>query len=86
LVTWEAFQLRYAEEYDRVTAILAARRGDRQGGNYYYTQPLRLSRQFARTVVASTFEGSTSYRDAYRLLGTKKHETVVGLATELGVV
>ncbi|PMD04329.1 DNA-binding protein, partial [Brevibacterium paucivorans] len=65
--------------------ILAASRDKSSGGNYYYTQPLRLSRQFAQAVIASTFEGSTTYREAYRLLGTKKHATFENLATELGV-
>lgn len=85
LLSWEGFENRYDEELDRVRAILAARRGEATGGNYYYTQPLRLSRQFARAVISSTFEGTTGYRDAYRLLGTKKHETFENLAAELGV-
>lgn len=85
LVSWDEFELRYDHELDRLKAILATRRGDTSGGNYYYTQPLRLSRQFARAVIASTFEGATGYRDAYRLLGTKKHETFQSLAAELGV-
>ncbi len=85
LLSWEGFENRYDEELDRVRAILAARRGAATGGNYYYTQPLRLSRQFARAVISSTFEGTTGYRDAYRLLGTKKHETFENLAAKLGV-
>ena len=85
LLSWEGFENRYDEELDRVRAILAARRGEATGGNYYYTQPLRLSRQFARAVISSTFEGTTGYREAYRLLGTKKHETFENLAAELGV-
>lgn len=85
LLSWEGFENRYDDELDRVRAILAARRGEATGGNYYYTQPLRMSRQFARAVISSTFEGTTGYRDAYRLLGTKKHETFENLAAELGV-
>ncbi|WP_082220762.1 ImmA/IrrE family metallo-endopeptidase [Luteipulveratus halotolerans] len=85
MLSWGSFEQRYGEELERVIGLLAARRGDAQGGNYYYTQPLRLSRQFARALVASTFEGSTGYRDAYRLLGTKKHETFRNLADDLGV-
>lgn len=77
---------RYENERERVIAILAAKRGDDgRGGNYYYTQPIRLSRQFAQAVIASAFEGSTTYREAYRLLGTKKHATFENLAAELAV-
>ncbi len=83
---WDDYRARYEDERERVITILAAKRRDAGGGNYYYTQPIRLSRQFAHAVVASTFDGSTTYRDAYRLLGTKKHETFENLAAELGVV
>lgn len=86
LLTWDTYQERYKAERERIMGILAARKGDDGGGNYYYTQPLRLSRQFAQAVIASAFEGTTTYRDAYRLLGTKKHSTFAGLAAELGVV
>ena len=82
---WTAYQTLYQMEYERVLRILATRKAEDSGGNYYYTQPLRLSRQFARAVIASTIEGTTTYRDAYRLLGTRKHSTFEGLAAELGV-
>lgn len=84
-LTWQDYRERYENERDRVIGILAARRGEEGGGNYYYTQPIRLSRQFAQAVIASAFEGSTTYRDAYRLLGIKKHATFENLAAELGV-
>jgi Zn-dependent peptidase ImmA (M78 family) len=84
-LSWEDYQEHYENERERVMGILAARRGEDGGGNYYYTQPIRLSRQFAQAVIASAFEGSTTYRDAYRLLGTKKHATFENLAAELGV-
>lgn len=82
---WDEYRDRYEDERGRVIGILAAKRGEEGGGNYYYTQPIRLSRQFARSVIASTLEGTTTYRDAFRLLGTKKLATFENLATELGV-
>lgn len=85
LLSWGTFELLYDEELERLKSILATRRGETNGGNYYYTQPLRLSRQFARAVISSTFQGATGFRDAYRLLGTKKHETFGNLAAELGM-
>lgn len=82
LIPWDDFERRYDEELERIKAVLATRRSEATGGNYYYTQPLRLSRRFARAVIASTFEGATGYRDAYRLLGTKKHKTFQNLAAD----
>ena len=84
-LAWDDYQPQYYNELQRVTAIISAQRGEGDGGNYYNTQPIRLSRRFAQAVIASTFEGSTTYREAYDLLGTKKHETFANLATELGV-
>lgn len=84
-LTWDDYRERYDDERERVIGILAAKRGETSGGNYYYTQPMRLSRQFVHAVVASTFEGSITFRDAYRLLGTRKHSTFEQLAAELGV-
>lgn len=82
---WNEYRERYEAERERVMEILAAQRAEGGGGNYYYTQPIRLSRHFATAVISSAREGSTTYRDAYRLLGTRKHSTFEGLASELGV-
>ncbi|MFE6807195.1 ImmA/IrrE family metallo-endopeptidase [Streptomyces sp. NPDC057681] len=83
-LAWDEYQARYEVELERVIAALTERRGSSGGGNYYYTQPIRLSRQFARAVIADTFEGKTPYRDAYHLLGTKKHQTFQNLVAEIG--
>ncbi len=85
LLSWEAYQDEYDAEYHRVMDLLNERRADGSRGNYYNTQPIRLGRQFAQAVLTSTFEGHTTYRDAYQLLGAKKHETLMRLAEHLGV-
>ena len=82
-LTWDEYTERYRGEYERVMSLVKDKNGDSGGGNYYRTQPLRLSRQFAKAVISSTLEGSTTYREAYQLLGTKKHATFEGLAEEL---
>ncbi|OHU01689.1 ImmA/IrrE family metallo-endopeptidase [Mycobacterium syngnathidarum] len=82
---WDEYQQLYADERDAVIALAKRRRGDRSGGQFYYTQPLRLSRHFARAVIASTYEGGTSFREAFQLLGTRRHETFTKLADEIGV-
>ncbi|WP_329265572.1 ImmA/IrrE family metallo-endopeptidase [Streptomyces pseudovenezuelae] len=83
-LTWDEYQAQYEVELERVVSALRERRGSSGGGNYYYTQPIRLSRQFARAVIADTFEGRTAYRDAYHLLGTRKHQTFQNLVAEIG--
>ena len=84
VLPWNEYTKAYEVEKRRVMSFFDTRRSD-GGGNYYYTQPLRLSRSFSRAVIASALEGSTAYREAYQLLGTKKHATFENLAEELGV-
>lgn len=84
-LSWDDYRERYEAEQQAAVALAKRRRGDRSGGDYYNTQPLRLSRQFAKAVFASTYEGDTSFREAFQLLGTRKHETFTRLADEIGV-
>lgn len=59
---------------------------DGGGGNFYFTQRSRLGRRFARAVLTSARAGKTLMRDAYELLGIKKHDTFVRLAEAMEVV
>ena len=77
---WQDFRAAYASEFERVIELV----GD--GGNYYYAQPVRVSKLFARSVIASTLEGQTLFADAFRMLGFRKAATFEGLAKELRVV
>jgi len=79
------FRSAYRTELDRVLAILEAR-GGTQGGNFYNTQPLRVSKRFARALIASTLEGQTLHRDAVQMLGFKKVSTLYELGHKLGIV
>jgi Zn-dependent peptidase ImmA (M78 family) len=76
-------QLRYAygEELDRLRAVPR-----RSGGDFYLTQAARVGKRFARALVASTLEGQTLHRDAFRLLGLSKLATFRDLGQSLGVV
>jgi Zn-dependent peptidase ImmA (M78 family) len=72
----------YNEEVERLLGFIAEQQGS-GGGDFYNTQPLRVSRRFARAVIASTLEGTTLYRDAFQMLGFKKRSTFDELAERL---
>lgn len=74
---WQAFNV----ELERLRAIP---RGS--GGNFYLTQAARLSKRFARALVAHTLEGQTLHRDAFRLLGFSKLSTFRKLGHSLEIL
>lgn len=76
----EQFWKAYNEELERLLALPMG-----TGGNFYLTQAARVSKRFARTLIASTLEGQTLYRDAFRMLGFSKLETFRDLGHTLGV-
>lgn len=74
---WQA----YREELNRLREIQKAG----SGGDFYLTLGVRVGKRFARALVASTLEGQTLHRDAFRLLGFSKLSTFRELAHSLGV-
>lgn len=79
-LTRDQLRRAYEEELER---LLALPRGS--GGDFYLTQAARVSKRFARALVASTLEGQTLYRDAFRMLGFSKLATFQELGHNLGV-
>jgi Zn-dependent peptidase ImmA (M78 family) len=74
---WEA----YDQELQRLLALPKT-----SGGNFYLTQPARVSKRFARAIVISTLEGQTLHRDAFRMLGFSKLSTFRELGYSLEVL
>jgi Zn-dependent peptidase ImmA (M78 family) len=75
---WDA----YDAERDRLIALVG---GGSIGGNFHLTEGVRVSRRFARALVASTYAGQTLYRDAFRLLGFRRMDTLQNFGRTLGV-
>ena len=78
-LTWDELRLAYGRELDRIADIPAAA----SGGDFYLTAGVRYSKRFTRALVESTLEGNTLYRDALRMLGISKTETLHELGRTL---
>ena len=75
------FEKHYEAERDRPFRANT----DSSGGNFYFTQRSRLGCRFPEAVIRSARTGQTLMRDAYDLLGVKKHETFLKLAETMEV-
>lgn len=54
------------------------------GGSFFTTAPVRSGKRLTRAVLGSTFEGETSFTDAFKLLGSKKTDSLRELALRMG--
>lgn len=75
------FWAAYRAEEARLRAIAERSSG---GGDFYRTTVSRVGKRFAQSLVASTLEGRTLYRDAFRMLGIAKPGTFNELGRNLG--
>jgi len=83
LVTWESFEEAYNALRDAWGS--APKLNVNGGGDFYRGQIVRLGRRLSTALVSDTIEGQTLYSDAYRLLGSKKHDSFMRFAKELGL-
>ena len=80
-LTRKQFEEAYSAEVDRLKRLTER---PQEGGDFYATLSARVGRRFARALVASTLEGHTLFRDAYRLMGIRKESTFQKAAVKLG--
>jgi Zn-dependent peptidase ImmA (M78 family) len=78
-LTWDELRAAYQSELDRISRLPKTE----GGGDFYVTAAVRYSRRFTRALVESTLEGRTLYRDALRMLGISKTETLHELGRSL---
>lgn len=73
----------FKEQWAMLASKERAQKAKSSGGDFYGAQRNRASTMFSRALIASTLVGQTLYRDAYHLLGIRKHNTFVKYAREL---
>jgi len=78
---WDDYRAAWDNQMSLVSQATSA-----SGGNFYNTQPVRVSKRFARAVVVDALEGGTLYDEAFRLLGIKKKATFDELGERLGIL
>ncbi len=81
LISHRAFRLAYDTELER-----APRRAASSGGDFYRTEIAKVGRRFASSLVSSTLEGHTLYKEAFRLLGISRDTTFTELGRQLHVI
>ena len=81
LLTQDELWAEYDTELARLQESLKS-----SGGNFYLTLGARVSKRFARAMVASTLEGRTGFTEAFRMLGLKKMKTFNDLGRNLEVI
>lgn len=82
-ITDEELQIRYYDEIGEEKEKPAKKSG---GGNWYSNVRGRLGDRFLRALVVSTLSGQTTFRDAGRLIGSQKTDSLYKLGRELKVI
>lgn len=82
-IDWPTFWQLFEAERARIAAIVAE---PGTGGNYYNSRPVQVSKRFAGELIASVYEGTTSFTEAMRLIGTRKASTLESMGERLGVL
>ena len=85
-IDWDSYWQLRATEQERIAALMSAGDPKLAGGNYYNSRPVQVSKRFSAALIASTYEGRTSFTEAMRLIGTRKVSTLETMGERLGVL
>lgn len=73
-------------EVSRLRDIMRQRKEQEEGGgDFYNTSRYRLSPRFAAAVISSTYEGRSTFTEAFRLLGCRSVKTLENLGHSLNL-
>lgn len=81
LIGMQEFQDSYRLETTRLIELM----GRSGGGDFYRTTSNRVSKRFARAVIASAWEAQTTFTEAFHLLNCSKTSTLREMGQRLGV-
>ena len=85
-LTREVFNEVYTAEVKRLMAVMVEKKAKAgSGGDPYATGRVRLSPRFGRAVLAATWEGRSTFTEAFRLLGFKSGAKLEKFGDSLGM-
>lgn len=85
-LTREEHATAYGTESARLSALMhAKRKSGKGGGDYFSTVKFRLGTRFARAVIASTWEGRSTFTEAFRLLECRNVKTLEKIGERIGM-
>ena len=82
----EAFRTVYQTEAEHLRKVMADKKASaKPGGDPYATGRVRVSPRFARAVLSATWEGRSTFTEAFRMLGFKSVKKLEAFGEELGM-
>ena len=84
-LTDQEFKQKYSEELKKIYNLQSISKQKAGGGDFFRNLNARVSPQFAKDLIVSTFEGNTAFKESLELLGIKKISTLKKNAEKLGV-
>lgn len=91
LVQWRVLQIitestfeNLKAEYLEVQQAIPKQTRQSSTGNFYTSAPVRTGRRLTKAILRSTFQGRTSFSDAFRMIGTHKSSSLRELGKRIG--